>query len=127
MEIGTSLGILSKALGIVKELKEIDKNFDMAHVRNQMADLYLSLADVKIALADAKQEISDKEKIITQLEEKIDLSKKGEKCVLCENGYLKVTASRPHPEFSFAGVQERTLSCTECRHSEKRFYDPNKS
>lgn len=46
-------------------------------------------------------------------------------CPLC-GGEMKVTQVRPHPTFGRFGVQERTLSCASCPHTEARRIDPNK-
>jgi len=62
MDIATALSLLSNATGVVKDLREIDKGFDLAALKAQMANLYGTLADVKIALSDARETIHDKDK-----------------------------------------------------------------
>lgn len=124
MDIATGLALLGQATGIVKDLRQIDKGFDAASLKAQMADLYGTLADVKIALSDAREAIHDRDHKIKELEEKISTLTSGESCPLCNEGRMKVTSSRSHPEFGFAGVQERVLTCDKCGHSEKRFHDP---
>ncbi len=125
MDIATALTLLGQATGIVKDLREIDKGFDLAALKAQMANLYGTLADVKIALSDARETIHDKEKKIKELEDKIATLTSGETCPICRKGRMKVTASHAHPHFGLMGVQERILECDNCGHSEKRFYDPN--
>jgi len=51
MDIATALSLLSNATGVVKDLREIDKSFDVAALKAKMADLYVTLADVKIVTA----------------------------------------------------------------------------
>jgi len=124
MDIATGLTLLAQATGIVKDLREVDKGFDAAALKSQMADLYGTLADVKIALSEAREAIYERDRKIRELEEKVTALTSGEACPLCGGGRMKVFASREHPEFGFAGVQERTLKCDNCGHTEKRLHDP---
>lgn len=124
MDIATGLSLLAQATGIVKDLREIDKSFDAATLKAQMADLYGTLADVKIALSDARETIHDRDLKIKELEGRISTLSSGEVCPICNQGTLKVQSSRQHPHFGFAGVQERTLKCDNCPHTEKRMHDP---
>ncbi|WP_146618676.1 hypothetical protein [Rhodoplanes elegans] len=125
MDIAAALSLLGQAIGVVKDLRELDKGFDAAALKAKMADLYATLADVKIALSDARESIHERDLKIKELEKKITALSSGEACPLCEAGHLKVIASQEHPDFAFAGVQERTLRCTNCGHTEKHLYDPN--
>jgi hypothetical protein len=125
LDIAAALTLLGQATGIVKDLREIDKGFDVASLKAQMANLYGTLADVKIALSDARELIHYKDKKIKELENKIATLTSGEACAICGEGRMKVAASREHPHFGFAGVQERTLKCEKCGHSEKRLHDPD--
>jgi hypothetical protein len=124
MDIPSGLSLLAQATGIVKDLRDIDKGFDSAVLKAQMADLYGTLADVKIALSDARETIHERELTIKNLEDRIAALNSGEACPICSAGRMKVVASRAHPQFGFAGVQERTLECDKCGHSEKHFHDP---
>jgi len=125
LDIASALTLLGQATGIVKDLREIDKGFDLAALKAQMANLYGTLADVKIALSDAREVIQEKDRKIKELEDKIVTLTSGEACPICGEGRLKVIASHEHPHFGFAGVQERTLKCDKCEHREKRLHDPN--
>ncbi|UGY03280.1 hypothetical protein [Bradyrhizobium quebecense] len=125
MDIAAALALVGQATGIVKNLREIEKGFDAAALKAQMSELYGTLADVKIALSDARETIHEKDKKIKELEEKISALTSGESCPLCNEGRMKITSSRPHQYFAFAGVQERTLTCEKCGHSEQRQFDPN--
>ncbi|MDR6591566.1 hypothetical protein [Agrobacterium tumefaciens] len=124
MDIATGLSLLSQATGVVKDLREIDKGYDAAALKAQMADLYGTLADVKIALSDARETIHERDLEIKTLEAKIAALTSGEACPLCNAGRMKIFASKPHPHFAFAGVQERSLKCDACGHSENHIYDP---
>jgi hypothetical protein len=125
LDIAAALAMLGQATGIVKDLREIDKGFDLASLKAQMADLYGTLADVKIALSDARELVHVKDRKIKELEDKIAALTSGEACAMCGEGRMKVAASCEHPHFGFAGVQERTLKCEKCGHSEKRLHNPD--
>ena len=124
MDVAAGLALLGQATSIVKNLRDIEKGFDVAALKVQMAELYGTLADVKIALSDAREAIHDKDKKIRELEEKISTLNSGESCPICGEGRMKIASSREHPHFGFAGVQERTLKCEKCGHTEKRNFDP---
>jgi len=124
MDIAAGLSLLAQATGIVKDLREIDKGFDAAGLKAQMAELYATLADVKIALSDARETIHDRDRKIKDLENQIAALNAGEACPLCGGGRMKTVASTKHPHFGFAGVQERTVKCTNCGHTEQHLHDP---
>lgn len=124
MDISTGLTLLAQATGIVKDIRDIDKGFDAAVLKAQMADLYGTLADVKIALSDAREAIHERDQKIKELEGKVSALSSGEACAICNAGRMKVVASHEHPHFGFAGVQERTLKCDNCSHTEKHLHDP---
>jgi len=50
-----------------------------------------------------------------------------QRCPICNDGRLKVTAIKAHPQLGPVGVQEMSLKCDRCDHSEKRNHDPNKA
>lgn len=124
MDIAAGLALLGQATGIVKNLREIDKGFDVAALKSQMAELYGTLADVKILLSDARETIHERDQKIKALEEKISVLTSGEQCPLCSEGRLKVTAVKPHHTFGDLGVQEKVLKCEKCNHTETRMHDP---
>ena len=127
MDITAALTTLAQAISVVKGMRDIERGYDEAAYKAQAAELYSTLADVKMALTDAREELHAKERKIRALEEAIEALKSGEHCPLCQTGRMKVTASRPHEHFAFAGVQQHTLTCQnrDCRHSEQRMHDPN--
>ena len=128
LDIVTALSTIGQAIKITKDLREIDRDLDAASYKAQMAELYGALADVKMALTDARENLHQKDQEIKKLNETITALRSGDICPICETGRMKVTASRPHPQFAFAGVQERTATCQNpsCNHTERQYYDPNK-
>ena len=77
VDIAGTLAVVGQAIGIAKDLREIDKSLDSSEFKAKMAELYSSLADVKMALADAQEDLWAKDKIIADLrsnfQRKIDL------------------------------------------------------
>jgi DNA-directed RNA polymerase subunit M/transcription elongation factor TFIIS len=67
VDIAATLAVLGQAIGIAKDLREIDKGLDAGEFKARMAELYGSLADVKMALADAQEELRAKDKTIADL------------------------------------------------------------
>ncbi|NEJ20085.1 hypothetical protein GR247_07865 [Rhizobium leguminosarum] len=67
VDITATLAVLGQAIGIAKDLREIDKGLDAGEFKAKMAELYASLADVKMALADAQEELRAKDKDIAEL------------------------------------------------------------
>lgn len=126
MDISAALTVISQAIGLAKDLRDIDNNLDTATHKAKMAELYGSLADVKMALTDARSELHDKNAEIEKLHQTIATLKTGETCPICGIGNLKVTSSSAHPHFGTFGLQERILKCDNenCSHSEKRRFDP---
>lgn len=124
MDIAAGLSLLAQATGMVKDLREIDKGFDLAALKARMADLYVTLADVKISLSDAREEIHERDKQIKELEQKIATLISGDTCPICNTGRLKVISVHAHPHLGAAGVQEKTLQCESCPHREMRIHDP---
>ncbi|MFL5015607.1 MAG: hypothetical protein ACJ8EW_05355 [Rhizobium sp.] len=76
VDITATLAVLGQAIGIAKDLREIDKGLDAGEFKAKMAELYGSLADVKMALADAQEELRAKDKTIAEL--RANFERKGE-------------------------------------------------
>jgi DNA-directed RNA polymerase subunit M/transcription elongation factor TFIIS len=83
VDIPGTLAVLGQAIGIAKDLREIEKGLDVGEFKAKMAELYGSLADVKMALADAQEELRAKDKIIADL--RTNFEKKAE--LVEVNGY----------------------------------------
>jgi len=127
MDIMSGLSAASTAIGIVKDLRALDRSIDDATFKLKIAELSAALADTQVALSEAKAELSEKDETIRGLERIIAELKTGEGCPICGTGRMKVTASRPHPTFGNFGLQERTLTCDnpDCSHTEERRHDPS--
>jgi len=67
VDIATGISIAAQAIGIAKDLREIDRGLDAGEFKAKMAELYIALADVKMALADAQEEIKAKDQTIAAL------------------------------------------------------------
>lgn len=124
LDVGLVLQSITASIGIARAVAEAQTEFDRADLKLKMADIMSALADAKIALSEAREHVHERDRKIKELEERISALTSGEMCSLCKVGRLKVIASREHEHFGFAGVQEQTLKCDGCGHSEKRMYDP---
>lgn len=67
VDIPGKLALVAQAIGIAKDLREIDKGLDTGEFKAKMAEIYSSLADVKMALADAQEELKEKDRLIAEL------------------------------------------------------------
>lgn len=74
MDWTAALSSLGTAVGIAKDLREIDRGLSQAELKARMADLYGTLSDVKIALADAREEMRSKDDEIATLKAKLKSS-----------------------------------------------------
>lgn len=127
MDISAGLVALVHAVGIAKDLRDIERGVDEASFKLKLAELIEALAESKIALSEAKQGLRDRDERIVELERSLAAATSGEGCPICGKGRLKVTAVRAHPTFGEAGIQERDLQCSnpDCHHRERRMFDPN--
>ncbi len=62
-----ALSAAGQALGIVKDLQQIDRDISQSELRLKMAELYGNLADMRIALADAQLALRAKDDEISSL------------------------------------------------------------
>jgi hypothetical protein len=67
MEIGAGIAAIGRALGIAKNLIDINHQLDKAELKSRLADIYSNLADAKIALADAQASIREKDQSLAEL------------------------------------------------------------
>lgn len=72
----------------------------------------------------APNRIDELEARVRALETAATATPLAEACPICTTGRLKVTAVRPHPTFGRLGVQEHSLACDACQHTEARMHDP---
>jgi hypothetical protein len=121
MDLIQGLSAAAAAIGIAKDLREIDRNVDEADYKNKLADLLNALADTKIALADAKEKIAS-------IEAKLDHATSGDVCPKCRTGRLNLTGNRPQHFGGLGnlGVEVWTFSCNleDCDFTSDRIHDP---
>ncbi|MGR9078126.1 hypothetical protein [Rhizobium leguminosarum] len=110
VDIAGALAILGQAIGIAKDLREIDRGLDAGEFKARMADLYGSLADVKMALADAQEELKAKDKAISEL--RGNFEKRAE--MVERNGFKYEKAADGEPQ----GLP----FCPRCEQNLGRFY-----
>lgn len=122
MDLLSGLSAASTAIGIAKDLREIDRSVDEAGFKLKLAELTSALADTKLALTDAKE-------IIARLESELDQAKNGELCPKCRVGRLNVTEIEPNYQFGLNhyGVEKWTYQCDgpDCDFLSVRMHDPS--
>lgn len=126
MDIMTGLAAASQAVGLITQIRDLDKAIDEAAFKAKLLELQEAVFEAKSSLLDAKQAAQDKDQRIEELEGLLKAATNGENCPVCGNGTLKVTAVRDHPSLGEVGVKIRALLCTneECLHREDRVFDP---
>ncbi|HKL65364.1 MAG TPA: hypothetical protein VJ886_04560 [Roseovarius sp.] len=109
------------ALGLAKDLREIDKSIDEATYKMKLAELMSALAETQTTLAEANT-------LISELQGEIDVLSNGEVCPKCHNGRLQLnrTESNHHFGASHFGVEWHFYDCGNgnCDYSERRLHDP---
>ncbi len=71
MDIAGSISAVTAALGLVKELREIDAQFDKAEMKLKIAELTEALSDAKLGLVDVAQSLKEKDEQINKLKASI--------------------------------------------------------
>lgn len=71
MDIVGTIAAVGSALGVVKELKEIDAQYDQAALKLKIADLTTALADAKLGLVDVAEQLKAKDGEISDLKAKL--------------------------------------------------------
>jgi len=129
LDILTGLAALSQALGIAKELREIDRGLDEAAFKLKLADLQTNLAEAKASLSDAKIELSSKSQRIKELEGELDLAINGDYCPKCRSGRMKLVRTDFHHMYGLGhlGVEEWEFACAneDCGFVQTRLHDPH--
>ncbi len=67
MDITSAVQAIATAIGIAKDLREIDRSVDEASFKLKLADLTESLADAKVSLVEAQSALQEKEQEILRL------------------------------------------------------------
>lgn len=110
MDLASAIAVAAQAVGIAKDLREIDKGFDVAELKARMADLYNNLADVRMALVDAQIDMREKDSEIEQLKSAFQLQRSlVERC-----GYKY--------EAFDSGEPKGDAFCPRCEQNHGRFY-----
>lgn len=69
MDVVATISALTAALGLAKEIREIDSQFDKAELKLKVAELTVALSDAKVGLLDVAEQVRAKDKEIAQLRE----------------------------------------------------------
>jgi len=127
MDLEVDLTAASHTLALIKQIKDLDLALDQAAFKDKLLDLQEAAFESRAALLEAKEAILIRDEQIADLKANLKAATSGESCPICQIGNLKITASKPHPDFGRFGHQERTLTCDhdDCSHNEKRRFDPN--
>src|SRR4051812_46194878 len=67
-------------------------------------------------------QVTDLQRRLAAIEARLD-GKSGTLCPVCNAPNFMRVASKPHPDFGFAGVKVDSYSCASCGHSEERQRD----
>ncbi|MFT7594819.1 MAG: hypothetical protein ACI8R4_002143 [Paracoccaceae bacterium] len=115
MDVVTGLATISQALGIVRELRDLDASIGKAEFKLKIVELTEVLADTKVALSEAKVTLADKDERISELKRALKSAKSGEQCEICGQGTLKTTKIGPHPKLGKVGIHKRRFSSATMR------------
>ncbi|WP_132463727.1 hypothetical protein [Rhodovulum marinum] len=129
MDILSGLTAATKALEVLKGIRELDESIGQAEFKLKLADLTSLLADTKVALADAKTDLNAKAAEIANLSAEIERLKKGDFCPRCHSGRLQLisTEEYPYQGLHIYGVEEWHYGCDnpECGFEQNRLHDPH--
>jgi len=130
MDLMTGLTAANQALGLVKQLRDLERAAGDAVFRDQIVKLQEALFDARSSLLDAKEALQEKDAQIAELGKAIDELNSGELCPACRNGKLKkIAGKKPRSQgMARAGIQEWTMRCDNdgCAHEETKLHDPNR-
>ena len=117
------------ALGLVKDLREIDRSVDEAGFKLKLAELTSALADAKIALSDANLELNESKIKAATLERELETAVNGDICPQCKKGRMKLEKTRPKTQhgLNHYGVEEWHFTCDDrdCNFQQKKLHDPH--
>ncbi|MDW9786806.1 hypothetical protein GOB29_19705 [Sinorhizobium meliloti] len=71
MDIAAAISGITSALGLVKELRDINAQFDQAELKLKIADLTEALSEAKLGLVDVAEELQAKDAEIANLKEQL--------------------------------------------------------
>lgn len=73
MDIPVAVQAITTAIGLAKDLREIDRGIDEASFKLKLADLTESLADAKVSLVEAQNALTEKDREIDRLKQAFEL------------------------------------------------------
>ena len=127
-EIVTGLAAANQAVGLVKELQEIDRSVDEAGFKLKLADLTQLLADAKIALSEANLALNEKDTKIKQLQEDLETAQLGNVCPKCKIGRRRLETIEPQHMYGLNhfGVELWEMACGQegCGFQHTDVHDP---
>jgi hypothetical protein len=109
VDIATGLTQLSHALKLVKELNNVDREFDKADLKIKIAELAGKLVSFQTTLADAREAIAAKDVEISRLKDALKIVPKLAMC----DGFLYGTNAKGEPDGH--------PYCPRCHTSDSRF------
>ncbi len=127
MDITAAVQSIATALGIVKDLRAIDRGVDEASFKLKLADLTESLADAKVTLVEAQSALQEKDQEIDRLKQAFEfrgttVSRHGFRYEDCGDGTPQGPPFCPRCEAKdgflillnqYGGVSE--LQCPQCK------------
>lgn len=128
MDIVNGLTALSQAVGIAREIRDLNQSVDQAAFKLKVAELHERLSDAKMALSDAKIEQSNTRQTISELTAEIDRLKNGDVCPKCRSGRLQLISTKPFRQLGawHYGVEDWEYRCDQldCAFEQTRKHDP---
>lgn len=129
MTLLEGLSAATAALGLLKELRDIDRSVDDAEYKLKIAEISSALADAKIALSDASLEINENDQKIQSLKSELDTARFGDTCPKCRKGRLQLTDTRGQTQMGLMhyGVEIWSFQCDDddCKFEQRRHHDPH--
>ena len=129
MDIVGGLTAASLALGLVKDLRDIDLSVDEATFKLKIADLTFALADTQIALSTANLKLNENKQSIQHLEDQLAIATTGDLCPKCHSGRMKLVESSKHRFGTLGdfGVEDWSYACNdaECGFEQTKMHDPH--
>mgnify|MGYP001398699799 CR=1 FL=1 len=113
MDWGAALSAVATAVGIAKDLREIDQGLDKAAMKARLADVISNLADVRIALTDAREEMRERDAEVDRLRRAFEFRSS----LVEKDGYK----FEPFPD----GTPKGEPFCPRCEQNLGRFYRLN--
>ena len=129
MDIVGGLTAANLALGLVKDLRDIDRSVDEAAFKLKVSELTFALADTQIALSDANLKLNETTQQIQTLKNDLETATSGDICPKCRSGRMQLIRTNSHRMGSLGqfGVEDWHLACdeAECGFEQTKMHDPH--